>query len=115
VVADRALLRFLAAWAGPLSHGPVTVHQRLVTVGAGLNAEEAIAGNEQAHLDTHVRRGLAWLGDAIACLAFWLADGTRWTFRRAAILCLVVRWRFSGRGGRISVAPAWYRPTTGRP
>lgn len=82
---------------------------------ARLNAGEAITSREQAHLDTHVWRGLAWLGDAIACIAFGLADCICWAFRRAAILCAVGRGRFSGCAGKIPVSPAWYWPTTGRP
>ncbi|MGH3237847.1 MAG: hypothetical protein ACRDOH_32225 [Streptosporangiaceae bacterium] len=82
---------------------------------ARLNAGEAITSREQAHPGTRVRRGLAWLGDATACIAICLADCTCWAFRRVAILCAVVRWRFSGRAGKVSVPPAWHWPTTGRP
>lgn len=87
----------------------------MLTMFARLNAGEAITSREQAHPSTRVRRGLARLGDAIACIAICLADCARWAFGRVAILCAVVRWRFSGRAGKISVPPAWYWPTTGRP
>lgn len=86
----------------------------MLAIFARLTAGEAITSREQAHRDTRLQRGLAWLADAIAGIAVCLADCTRWAFRRVAIVCSTACWRFSGRAGKISAPPASHWPATGR-
>lgn len=77
----------------------------MLAIFARLNAGEAMTSREQAHPDTRLRRGLAWLGGAIAGIVVCLADCASWMFRRVRITCAVVHWRLSG-GARAALSPS---------
>lgn len=86
----------------------------MLAIFARLYAGEAITSREHAHRDTRARRALARLADMMAGMAVGLADCTRWVFRRVAVACAVVRWRFSARAGDMCQLRAWNWPTAVR-
>lgn len=69
-----------------------------------LTAGEAIASREQARpAGGRIRRGLVWLGHAMAAVVACLSTCVRRVLHRAARTCVAVRSRLNGNA-RISVS-----------
>ncbi|MGH3419114.1 MAG: hypothetical protein ACRDOD_05885 [Streptosporangiaceae bacterium] len=76
----------------------------MLTIFARLTAGEAIASREQARpAGDRIRRGLLWLGYAMAAVVACISTCVRQVLHRAARACVAVRSWFSGNA-RISVS-----------
>lgn len=54
----------------------------MLAIFARLSAGEPMTSREQAHSDSRLRRGLAWLAGAMVGIAICLADCASWMSRR---------------------------------